>query len=206
MKMTFLYDWVKNLAVFLIFISIIRNLLPKSHYEKYVKLFTGMLVILLVLQPLSGFLGVQDRIDTLFSLDLYSQEMDEMKEDFVQAGSGYENALLEEYEDQIKKQVTLLLKEEGVQVSQIDFYVCMEEGADEYGNISRMEVYLGEEEEKNSDKFPTIPTPEIELEKERAEQTENGFLSDYQRIDEEKLAEKICDYYNLERSQVEIYG
>lgn len=204
--MDFLYDWVKNLAVFMIFISIIRNLLPKSHYEKYVKLFTGMLVILLVLQPLSGFLGVQDRIDTLFSLDLYSQEMDEMKADFVQAGSGYEDALLNEYEEQIKKQVTLLLQEEGVQVSQIDFYVCMEEGADEYGNISRMEIYLGEEEEKNSDKFPTIPTPEIELEKERAEQTENGFLSDYQRIDEEKLAEKICDYYNLERNQVEIYG
>lgn len=204
--MVFLYDWVKNLAVFLIFISIIRNLLPKSHYEKYVKLFTGMLVILLVLQPLSGFLRVQDRIDTLFSLDLYSQEMDEMKADFVQAGSGYEDALLNEYEEQIKKQVTLLLKEEGVQVSQIDFYVCMEEGADEYGNISRMEVYLGEEEEKNSDKFPTIPTPEIELEKELAEQTEDGFLSDYQRIDEEKLAEKICAYYNLERSQVEIYG
>ena len=78
--MDFLYDWVKNLAVFLIFISIIRNLLPKNHYEKYVKLFTGMLVILLVLQPLSGFLGAQDRIDTLFSLDLYSQEMEEMKE------------------------------------------------------------------------------------------------------------------------------
>ena len=109
--MDFLYDWVKNLAIFMILISLIRNLLPKSNYEKYVRLFTGMLAVLLVLQPFIKILGMQDSIDDLFSLDIYSQEMDAMKENFLQAGSGFEESLISSYENQIRKQILLLLKE-----------------------------------------------------------------------------------------------
>lgn len=203
--MTFLYDWVKSLAIFMILISLIRNLLPKGHYEKYLRLFTGMLAVLLVLKPFTGFLGIEENIDDLFSLDMYSQEMAAMREDFVQAGSGFEDLLVSGYEEQMKKQIQLLLKEEGVEAAQIDFYVCMDESDKRYGSISRMEIYLGKEAVRRQDTgFPEIQTPKVGLDTE--EEKETGFLSSYEQIEQEKLAEKICQYYNLERNQVKIYG
>ena len=199
--MDFLYDWVKNLAIFMILISLIRNLLPKSNYEKYVRLFTGMLAVLLVLQPFIKILGMQDSIDDLFSLDIYSQEMDAMKENFLLAGSDFENSLISNYEEQIRKQILLLLKEEGIEMAQIEFYVCMDEEDERYGSISRMEIYLGKEaERKENTDFPEIETPTVGTD------IETDFFSGYEQIEQEKLAEKLCEYYNLERNQVIIYG
>lgn len=199
--MDFLYGWVKNLAVFMILISMIRNLLPKNNYEKYVRLFTGMLAVLLVLEPLIKMLGMQDSIDDLFSLDIYSQEMDAMKENFLQAGSGFEDSLISSYEEQIRKQILLLLKEEGIEAAQIKFYVCADETDERYGSISRMEIYLGKEaERKETTDFPEIKTPTVGTD------IETDFFSGYEQIEREKLAEKLCEYYNLERNQVRIYG
>lgn len=194
--MDFLYDWVKNLAVFMILISVIRNLLPKSNYEKYVRLFTGMLAVLLVMNPLFQLLGMQDSIDDLFSLDIYSQEMEEMKENFLQAGSGFESSLISSYEEQIRKQIQLLLREEGITAARIQFYVCTDETDERYGSISRMEIYLGKEAQKDTE-FPEIETPTAG--------TETGFASGYKQIEREELAKKLCDYYHLERNQVRIY-
>ena len=199
--MDFLYDWVKNLAIFMILISLIRNLLPKSNYEKYVRLFTGMLAVLLVLQPFIKILGMQDSIDDLFSLDIYSQEMDAMKENFLLAGSDFENSLISNYEEQIRKQILLLLKEEGIETAQIEFYVCMDETDERYGSISRMEIYLGKEaERKENTDFPVIETPTAGTD------IKTDFFSGYEQIEQERLAEKLCEYYNLERTQVRIYG
>lgn len=203
--MEFLYDWVKTLAIFMILISIVRNLMPRSHYEKYLRLFTGMLAVLLVIKPFTGLLGLEEDIDNLFSLDIYSQEMEAMKEEFVQAGSGFEDVLVSSYEEQMKKQIQILLKEEGVEAARIEFFVCMDETDKRYGSISRMEIYLGEEEKKGGQTgFPEIQTPKAGswLEREEGEAVPFG----YEQIEQEKLAEKIGQYYNLERSQVKIYG
>jgi stage III sporulation protein AF len=200
----FLYDWVKNIAIFLLLVSIIRNLLPQNHYDKYVRLFTGLMTVLLVLQPLSGLLGIQEQVDTLFSLDIYSQEMEAVKADFLQAGEGFEDSLLEAYEAQMKQQVELLLKEEGLTAASILFYIGTDEAEETYGSITRMEIYLGEEETQNE--TPSIPTPQIGYDTEETQEAKDGFLSAYPEIEKERIAQKLCDYYHLEREQVEIYG
>lgn len=49
-----IYRWVSNIVYYLIFVTIITNLLPAGKYEKYLRLFAGCILILLVLQPLTG--------------------------------------------------------------------------------------------------------------------------------------------------------
>lgn len=34
-------QWVKNIVYYLIFISLVFNLLPKGKYEQYIRLFSG---------------------------------------------------------------------------------------------------------------------------------------------------------------------
>ena len=43
-----LFNWIRNITYYLIFITVVGNLLPDKKYEKYIKLFAGMVLILLV--------------------------------------------------------------------------------------------------------------------------------------------------------------
>ena len=48
------YSWVKNIIYYMIFLSVVSNLLADSKYEKYIRFFAGMVLILLVVSPLTG--------------------------------------------------------------------------------------------------------------------------------------------------------
>lgn len=202
--MDFLYGWIKSIAIYMILISVVKNLLPKSQFEKYLRLFTGLLVIILVIEPFTQWMNLQDSMDDLFSLDAYKQEMNQLQADFSQLGDKYEERVLGSYERQVKEQIELLLKEEDQRVRKVEFFVCMEEGAEDYGQLTRIDIYLENEsenggvdgEEKNGGYMVEIETPRIE----------SPFAEEYHQLEREKLVEKICAYYQLERDQVKIYG
>lgn len=43
--------WLKSLVGYLLIVSVTMQMLPDKKYEQYVRLFTGFLLIVLVLQP-----------------------------------------------------------------------------------------------------------------------------------------------------------
>lgn len=51
-----LMDWilsfVKNICIFTLVMTLVLNLFPESNYRKYIKLFAGFLLLILVLQPI----------------------------------------------------------------------------------------------------------------------------------------------------------
>lgn len=46
------YGWVKNIIYYMIFLSVVNNLLADSKYGKYIRFFSGMVLILLVVSHL----------------------------------------------------------------------------------------------------------------------------------------------------------
>ncbi len=49
--MTAVYEWIRNLTAFFLFLSVMENLLPGQKYGKYIRLFAGMVLILLAVEP-----------------------------------------------------------------------------------------------------------------------------------------------------------
>ena len=58
------YGWVKNIIYYMIFLSVVNNLLADSKYGKYIRFFSGMVLILLVVSPFTGGLHLEDRKST----------------------------------------------------------------------------------------------------------------------------------------------
>lgn len=48
-----LYGWIKSLVIYLIFSGIIINLAPSGNYKKYIRLFTGIIAIIILIKPIS---------------------------------------------------------------------------------------------------------------------------------------------------------
>lgn len=49
--MDWVYGYIKNIVIFTLMTTMILNLYPKEEFEKYIRLFAGLLLLLLMLHP-----------------------------------------------------------------------------------------------------------------------------------------------------------
>lgn len=68
--MEFLYHYIKNICVFTLVITLILNIFPDRQYLKYIKLFAGLLLILLAINPIVNLgkkrIDISDIIDKFY--------------------------------------------------------------------------------------------------------------------------------------------
>ena len=95
-------DWIKTLVGYLLIVSVITQMMPNGKYEKYVRLFTGFLLIILILQPLlkigSANTFLEDKIHT------FVQEQEEMEDQIGVQSEAFQKKseeLQQENQDQI---------------------------------------------------------------------------------------------------------
>lgn len=59
--MTFLMEWVTQIILFIILATIIDLLIPQSSFQKYIKLAIGLILILILLNPVFSVLNIDIR-------------------------------------------------------------------------------------------------------------------------------------------------
>ena len=73
-----LYAWIKNLAVFYLLFTMVLHLVPAGKYEKYVRFFMGLLLILILLIPVFTLFGKAEELGESFQI-LYDKKEEERK-------------------------------------------------------------------------------------------------------------------------------
>lgn len=58
--MSFLYHYVRSVCIFSLVISLILNIFPESSNKKYIKLFAGIVLLALILNPI---IGIRNNMD-----------------------------------------------------------------------------------------------------------------------------------------------
>ena len=61
-----IYTWVKNIVFYLIFLTVLMGLLPSGKYEKYIRFFAGMVLIMAALSPFLSGLRLEDQVAGYF--------------------------------------------------------------------------------------------------------------------------------------------
>ena len=80
--MDFLYEWTRNLAFYMIIITVILQIIPGDTYKKYVRFFVGLVLILLLTQPIIKLFGMQKDFKIFYSEAKRQQEKLEKEWDF----------------------------------------------------------------------------------------------------------------------------
>lgn len=75
----FLYEWIQNLAFYLVIITAVVQILPGKSYRKYIQFFSGMVMILLMLTPLLRLTGMETNFYELYHDQEYSMEKEEIE-------------------------------------------------------------------------------------------------------------------------------
>ena len=55
-----IYKWIQNITVYLIITAAVMHAVPGKDYGKYVLLFSGVMLILLLATPLMNLKGIND--------------------------------------------------------------------------------------------------------------------------------------------------
>lgn len=53
----YLYDWLKDLSYYLILVTAVTYALPSNSYRKYIRFFTGLVLLLMLLTPVLQLFG-----------------------------------------------------------------------------------------------------------------------------------------------------
>ena len=94
-----IYEWMKNLAVFYIFLTVVTHLVPDGRYVEYIRFFMGLLLILLLLSPLLELMNLKDSVENL--IEQYA--MEEQKLELQMQDFSVQESPLNEY---IKQEIS----------------------------------------------------------------------------------------------------
>lgn len=71
-------DMVRMIAVFYLLEQMVLQLIPEERYERYVRFYLGLLLVLLLLQPVFQIFRLSEQLDQ--KVFLQEREMEEMPE------------------------------------------------------------------------------------------------------------------------------
>ena len=76
----FLYEWIRNVAFYIVIITAIIQILPNDTYKKYIHFFTGLVLILLLMTPLLKILGM-DNLSSPLRQERFEQKLEEIEKE-----------------------------------------------------------------------------------------------------------------------------
>ena len=117
--MEWLARWVRNLAFYFIFLSVLMNVIPQGEERKYIRFFMGLLLILVLIQPLLTV----GQLEQILSWETLSEGIRQEYEDFSmekkyleQEGKDY---VQKNCQKEMERQIKTLLESTEVRV---DFF------------------------------------------------------------------------------------
>ena len=80
-----IYTWMKNIVFYLVIVTAVLEVLPGTAYKKYIRFFTGLVLIMLLLTPFLSLTGAGEVFTELYhgyEYEQYKRELQEQEEFF----------------------------------------------------------------------------------------------------------------------------
>lgn len=180
-----IYDWIRNIAYYILFLSVLHNILPGKKYDKYIRLFAGSVLILLVLKPITSLLQIEDQLAKYYEAFVFQYEAEELKKDLLGIEEYRLEEIMKQYENAIADDLTLMVEGNGYYVVKCQVEIEDDSKKENYGQVSSIFLMISLEN--------TVIEPIIIGSQEIEEDSGVG-----------KIRSNIASYYQLEETYVNI--
>ncbi len=200
-----LLNWVWQITCCLIFMTVLENLLPKKCYERYIRLFAGMILILIVIKPVTESLNLDNKIAALFESVRFQEEAGEFHRKLSKMEQDRLDRMVKEYQEQVEKETGRMAGSLGMEAIKVTAEVEDDSGKAEFGTIRfiKMEVRNKQEKEENQPFMNPVKPVEI-LENTEGEQPASAVPVKPDLEKAAALKSRIGEYYGVEEENVEI--
>lgn len=162
--MGILLNYIRNIGYFLILMSLVSNVMPDNSYKKYCRMFCGLILVVLVINPFYEFLNYDGELKDIFVDANYKSQVAELKSQLLIKEEGAVNRFKLEYEKLLANQLQGIAKEEGLYISKVEVELKEEEEL----NIKQLNIYVTDdlteiENEKNMEDTYNIRIDKISV-------------------------------------------
>ena len=75
----FLYEWMQNLAYYLVLVTAFLHMIPGESYKKYVRFFTGIVLVIILIAPVFQLSGHMEKVNTILQTEELEEKLEEIK-------------------------------------------------------------------------------------------------------------------------------
>lgn len=147
-------EWIQNIVVFLLLMTMAGQLIPDEKYKKYIRLTMGLLLILVVLLPLTRLAGMDKKIYQNFIRESFRISAED-----AQAGEsivGMEGQFAEGYKQMIEEEVRLYFEANAMVLKYCEFDMDSDTERENYGQIYKMRLGIRPKDRDTSENIGEI--------------------------------------------------
>ncbi|TCK98363.1 stage III sporulation protein AF [Natranaerovirga hydrolytica] len=193
----YIQDWVKNIVIYLILITIIQSLLPQGQYIKYIKVFTGLILMFIILMPIASFSGINEQINMGILNERYRLDHNLVKKQYSELSKEQEQLIAESYTREIENQIKYLLEKDDIVVNDVGVRVDTEFQSDTFGEITQVNINASLRDVKESE---TIKINQIII----SSDTSTEVKTPEQIVYEKRIKNHLINFYNLSTDNINI--
>lgn len=198
------FEWVRNIVIYLILNTIIMNLLGNSSYKKYVSIVSGMILLLLVVSPFLKLLNMNEILDYYLNVNIYQADVSDFKSELKLMEDKQKEVVFAGFKDRIKDQVSDILEDDKLYLYNLDVTINQDTESDSFGEIISLSIDAGYLEDEG------IPVQMINIERiaisdiktqESKEKISSGNLPSAEEI---YIKKRLSDFYNMKQDNINI--
>lgn len=76
----YIYQWIQNLACYMILITAVIQILPNNSYRKYIRFFCGLILIIVLAAPMLELFGAEENLRRIYREARYEETIKEIQE------------------------------------------------------------------------------------------------------------------------------
>ena len=143
-------DFAKNFLYLIMVISILRLLSPSKEYDKYIKFFISLLLVVSILAPIltrvkkGEFSSLLN--DSYVRIDTFESQINEGVIDT-------DSLIIDEYKNKLNDSINGIIKKKYYIDSKVSVRINEDQNSDMYGDIKEIDITLNENDIKKKDKI-----------------------------------------------------
>lgn len=190
-------EYIRRIAVFIVAESVMLGIVHNEDYKKFIKMCSGMIMIILVLSPLDRLFGITDTISGFLREITNEREYEEAREALA---SGIEGNLTDsgiekvkgEYEKLLKEQIGQKAAEYGYELVGVE--VSFDENQDNYIGMIRLTMTMEDKKESRGEiiiEKINIGDENIKAVKEPDIMAVKNYITDTYGIDYDRISVEV---------------
>lgn len=187
--MDFILSWIRNLVVYLILIAIILTIVPSEKYKKYVQLFLGLVLAVLIARPFLKLFQTDSLLNGYFEFyPVIAEEMETLPE-LKEVEEQRNQVILDAYRVQIQENLTASANEKGWDIVELEIQWGEEE---DFGIIQQMRINVEDKEEEDFIIAPVVieKGEAVNTEGKQIQQWKSEIAKEYQIVEEDIIIKK----------------
>jgi len=84
-------EYIRNIAFFLIFVALLDNIFAFGNMKKYIKLFCGIVMIFIIMEPIGALLGSEIDFENIIDMSDIEIRMEEVSREYASQTDPFRN-------------------------------------------------------------------------------------------------------------------